>query len=258
MNAFKIVLLYLLPLAFVLIPLYLGEKYGAFTLKKNEKLKEGAIGAVVGATFGLLAFLLAFTFQIAESRYGARKELLLKESGEIRSVYHLAGLIPDSLKTKARALTKEYVDLRLQAFSDPSKKDLLLRRSQEINTELWEYAEHLNTLDRSSEAYSLFASAVLNASETFHERKIIALHYRIPPAILFILGCMTFIAMLLLGYQIGVSGKVSFVLNLFLGLTFALVIWLILVLDRPELGIAKIDHQPLIDLQTEFNLSKAN
>jgi len=253
MNTIKIILLYLLPLCFVLIPLYFGEQYAKYALKKNEKIKEGTIGAVVGATFGLLAFLLAFTFQIAESRYGARKELLLKESGEIRSVYHLAGLLPDSLKTKARALTGEYVDIRLEAFYDNSKKDHLITRSQEIIDQLWQFAEHMNTLDRSSEAYSLFASAVLNASETFHERKIIALHYRIPSSILFILGCMTFIAMLLLGYQLGVSGKVSFILNLFLGLTFALVIWLILILDRPELGIAKINQQPLIDLQTEIN-----
>lgn len=254
MNTMIIILLYVLPLVFVLIPLYLGEKYALYSIKNHDKIKEGAIGSVVGASFGLLAFLLAFTFQIAESRYGARKELLLKESGEIRSVYHLAGVIPDSLKSKARNLIREYVDIRLDAFADPDKKDYLIKRSQEIVDELWHYAEHLNNLDRSSEAYSLFAGAVLNVSETFHERKIIALHYRIPSNILIILGFMTFIAMLLLGYQLGVSGKISFVLNLFLGLTFALVIWLILVLDRPELGMSKINHQPLIDLQEEIQI----
>lgn len=253
MNTLYIILLYLLPLIFVLIPLYLGERYGKYTLQKNEKVKEGAIGAVVGATFGLLAFLLAFTFQIAESRYGARKELLLKESGEIRTVYHLAGLIPDSLGKEARSLVKEYVAIRLDASNNKTKPEFLIKRSQEILDQWWTYAEHINRMDRSSEAYSLFASAVVNASETFHERKTIALHYRIPPAILFILGVMTFISMILLGYQLGVSGRVSFFLNLFLGLTFALICWLILVLDRPELGVAKINQQPLIDLQIELN-----
>lgn len=256
MNSLLIVLLYLLPLGFVLIPLYIGEQYGKRTLRNNEKVKEGAIGSIVGATFGLLAFLLAITFQIAESRYGARKELLLRESGDIRSLYHLAGLLPDSIKIQSRALTEEYVNIRLEAYTDLTKKDYLLKRSQEILNQLWSYAEHLNTLDRSSEAYSLYAGAVLKASETFHERKIVALHYNIPPAILIILACITFIAMLLLGYQIGINGKISFVLNVFLGLTFALVIWLILVLDRPELGVAKINHQPLIDLQAEINAWK--
>jgi hypothetical protein len=251
---FKIILLYILPLVFVLIPLYLGEQYGKYRVKKNDKIKEGSVGAIVGATFGLLAFLLAFTFQIAESRYVARKELLLKESGEIRSMYHLAGLLPDSIKTQARAITREYVDIRLEAFANNEKKEHLLKRSQEIVDQLWYYAEYLNKLDRSSEAYSLYASAVINASETFHERKIVTLNYSIPPVILFILGIMTFISMILLGFQIGVSGRISFLLNLLLGLTFAVVIWLILVLDRPELGVAKINQQPLIDLQTEMNV----
>lgn len=252
MNTLVVILLYLIPFLFIIIPLFLGERYGKRVLQKHAQVKDGAVSAVVGATFGLLAFLLAFTFQIAESRYAARKELLLKEANEIRHLYHLAGVVPDSMKHQSRILLKEYVNIRLEAYQDPSKTAYLVSRSQEILYQLWQYAEQLNTLDRSSEAYSLFASSVLSTSETFHERKTIALHYRIPPAILVILGFMTFIAMLLLGYQLGLSGKDSKVLNLFLGLTFALVIWLILVLDRPELGIAKINQQPLMDLQQEI------
>lgn len=253
MSTFIIILLYIVPVALVLIPLYLGERYGKHSLKKSGDIKEGPIGSVVGASFALLAFLLAFTFQIVESRYGARKELVLKESGEIRTAYHLAGLIPDSLKKPARELLKEYVDIRLTAFNDPSRVPFLLKRSAEIIDELWKSAEYLNTIDRSSEAYSLFASSVISVSETFHERKIVALNYKIPNAILVILSIITVFCMLLLGYQIGVSGKINFLLNLFLALIFGVVIWLILVLDRPELGVAKINQQPLIDLQLELN-----
>ncbi len=248
-----IILLYIVPVIMVLIPLYLGERYAKRSIKNAGEVKEGPIGSIVGASFALLAFLLAFTFQIVESRYGARKELVLKESGEIRSAYHLAGLIPDSLKKPARQLLKEYVDIRLTAFNDREKVPFLLTRSSEIIDELWKSAEYLNTIDRSSEAYSLYASSIISVSETFHERKIIALNYKIPTSILVILSIITVFCMLLLGYQIGVSGKINYLLNLILALIFGVVIWMILVLDRPELGIAKINQQPLIDLQQELH-----
>jgi len=252
MQNFQLILLYIVPLLLILIPLYLGERYGKNILKKSGEIKEGPVGSIVGATFALLAFLLAFTFQIVESRYSARKELLLRESNEIRSMYQHAGFIPDSLKDPARLLLKEYVDIRLDIYTDPSKVEHLLNRSQEILDELWKDAEFLNTFDRSSEAYSLFASKVDDATSTFHERKIVVLNYAIPSIILFIFGAISFICMLLLGYQIGTSGAAHSPIHLFLALTFAAVIWLILALDRPELGVAKVNPQPLIDLQTEL------
>ena len=253
MTTFQIILLFLIPLLTVLIPIYLGQQYGLYIHKKYGEAKDAPIGSVVGATFGLLAFLLAFTFQMVDTRYSARKELLLKESCQIRTTYLRTGIIGDSLEKPCKKILKEYVDIRLEAFTQPSWVNHLIVRSQEILDELWLCAEYLNKLDRSSEAYALFTSSVNDLTDTFHERVAVTLNYRIPETILWVLSIITFFSMLLLGYQFGISGKFNFMLNLFMAITFASVMWLIMILDRPESGIARLNQQPLIDLQAEFS-----
>ena len=51
-----------------------------------------------GATVGLLAFLLAFTFGMAESRYNNRKQVVLQEANAIGTTY----LRTDFLSEQAR------------------------------------------------------------------------------------------------------------------------------------------------------------
>ena len=85
----------LIPLLVVLIPVFIGQRYGIYVSKKSTDIKEAPVGTVVATAFGLLAFMLAFTFQIATNRYDARKELLLDEVTNIRTTYLRAGLLQE-------------------------------------------------------------------------------------------------------------------------------------------------------------------
>jgi hypothetical protein len=58
--------------------------------------------------------------------------------------------------------------------------------------------------------------------------------------------------MITLGYQLGISGKGSFKLNMLLAVVFALVIFLILALDHPETGLAKLNQKPMLTLQKQL------
>jgi hypothetical protein len=59
--------------------------------------------------------------------------------------------------------------------------------------------------------------------------------------------------MLVLGYQFGISGRGSFKINMILAVIFAIVMFLILALDRPDLGIAKVNQKPMFSLQEELH-----
>jgi hypothetical protein len=59
--------------------------------------------------------------------------------------------------------------------------------------------------------------------------------------------------MFLLGYQFGISGKGSFKINVLMALVFAIVMFLITALDRPEMGLAKINQKPLFTLQNQLH-----
>jgi ABC-type multidrug transport system fused ATPase/permease subunit len=248
----------LIPLLVVLIPVFIGQRYGIYISKKSTDIKEAPVGTVVGTAFGLLAFMLAFTFQIATNRYDARKELLLDEVTNIRTTYLRAGLLQEPFCTNTKELLVEYVDLRVALSEDTAMLKTALFRSQQILDTLWRYTERLAEQDRSSEVYALYTTSVNDLVANFNQRVSMTLEYRIPPLVLWILLIIAFFAMLTLGYQFGISGKGNFGVNLILALIFAVVMLLILALDRPETGMAKINQKPMLTLQRQLQAAQLN
>jgi ABC-type multidrug transport system fused ATPase/permease subunit len=244
--------MFLIPLLVVLIPIFIGQRYGRYRSKKLEELQHTPVGTVVGATFGLLAFMLAFTFQIVTNRFDTRKDLLVDEVTNIRTAYLRAGLIPEPYRSESRKLLVKYVDLRIQLASDFLKLDLVKSGSEQIIDTLWKYSEKLGEFDRSSENYALFISSVNDLVDNYNQRITMAMEFRIPVVILWTLFIITFFSMFALGYQFGISGKGSFRINLILGIIFAVVMFLILALDRPEIGIAQVNQKPMFTLQQQL------
>jgi ABC-type multidrug transport system fused ATPase/permease subunit len=252
-KIFAIALMFLIPFVSVLIPILLGQWYGHYRKKKTEEVQHAPVGSVVGAAFGLLAFMLAITFQIAANRYDMRKQLLLEDVTNIRTGYLRAGLIPEPYRSNTKKFLIEYVDLRVGLVNDPSKLNAGLSRSQQILDSLWKYTEALAEQDRSSEIYSLYTTSVNDIIDSYNQRVTVALQYRIPGAVLFVLFIISFVSMFLLGYQFGISGKGNLRLIILLSLIFAIVMFLILALDQPDKGLATINQKPMLSLQQQLN-----
>ena len=252
-SFFQVAALFLIPLLAVLVPVLIGQYYGIYRQKKSPDLKEFPVGAIVGAAVGLLGFMLAFTFQIAINRYEARKLLLLEEVTSTRTTYLRAGLVPEPYRSNTRQQLVEYVDLRVALTADYSKLNRAMSRSQQILDSLWSYTEVLAAQDRSSEAYALYTSSVNDMVDLYNQRVTTTLQYRIPVAVLWILFIVEFLSMLAFGYQFGITGKGSFSLNLLLATVFAVVMSLIFALDRPEIGLSRLNQKPMFTLQQQLH-----
>lgn len=216
-------------------------------------MEDAPISSAVGATLALFAFMLAFTFDMVGERYGKRKELLVNEISAIRTSYLNAGLVPEPIRSESRKFILEYVDIRVDLSLHPARLEEVKARSQTILDSLWHYSEELAAVDRSSEAYSLFIASIANLVSSFNERIAVALQFRLAPAILYVLAFVGFFSTLALGVQFGVSGKVTFLVNVLLGITFAAVMWLVFALDNPETGLIKISDAPLMTLQQQLH-----
>ena len=251
-KVLAIALMFLIPFVCVLIPILLGQRYGQYRKKKTEEV-HAPVGSIVGAAFGLLAFMLAITFQIAAGRYDMRKQLLLEDVTNIRTGYLRAGLIPEPYRSNTKKFLVEYVDMRVDLVNDPSKLNAGLSRSQQLLDSLWNYAELLAAQDRSSEAYALYTSSVNDIIDSYNQRVSVALQYRIPGAVLFVLFIISFVSMFLLGYQFGISGRGNLRLIILLSLIFATVMFLILALDQPDKGLATINQKPMVTLQQQLH-----
>src|SRR5262245_50764070 len=90
------------------------------------------VGGMVGAELGLLAFLLAFTFGIAASRFDTRRDVLLDEAKAIGTAYLRAAMLPEPHRTEVRRLLRAYADERIAAARGASVEEAI-RRSEDLH-----------------------------------------------------------------------------------------------------------------------------
>ncbi len=78
----------------VLLAIEGGHRLGQFRRRRSEEEKEAPVVGIVGATLGLLGFVLAFTFGLAASRFNDRRQIVVEEANAIGTTYLRAGLLP--------------------------------------------------------------------------------------------------------------------------------------------------------------------
>ncbi|HSE25483.1 MAG TPA: hypothetical protein VLB68_27720 [Pyrinomonadaceae bacterium] len=235
-------------LSIVLISIWSGLY---FSRKRKKPDDEAAVGTVVNATLGLLAFILAFTFGITSNRFDSRKQALLDEIAAIETTAKRADLIPESHRMEVRDLIKGYIELRM---SIPQNRDELrdrIRQAEDIQRRLWSHAAALTDADlKNADIVSLFVDS-LNEMMNFQTRRITITSYHIPMLIWVVLFGITSISMCQVGYLFGKSSSVNWLLIVALSLAFSGVMILIIDLDRSGVttrGTIQVNQQPMKDL----------
>jgi hypothetical protein len=241
--------IYVCSVLLVLLSIQCGIWIGRYRRKRSGQDQDSPLGAAVGATLGLLAFMLAFTFGITASRFDARKQLLLDEVNAIEKTFLRAGLIPEPHRTEARKILAHYADIRANVARHPERLPQLIKESEELHGRLWPHAEALAEADlKNADIVSLFVDS-LNEMIDLHTKRVTVAFYRIPAAIWIALWGVTLLSMVSVGYHFGESGKGNWHLNLLLSLSFSAVILLIADLDRTGAGAIKVSQQPMVNLR---------
>jgi len=248
--------IFVLTIAVVLMSIWAGAFLGQRRRRLSDHENESSLSTIIGATLGLLAFMLAFTFGMAADRFQIRKQLLLDEVNAVGTTYLRAGLLLEPHRTEIQKLLREYVDLRVDMTKQPlhqqsEKFGDVLSRSEVIHDQLWAHAMALAKADRSSEIDALFISS-LNEMIDLHISRVTVVSYRIPIPIWYVLYFITVFSTITVGYQAGLTGKTSFNMGLVLALTFSAVILLIADLDRASEGSLRISQQPMYELQKKL------
>jgi hypothetical protein len=213
-------------------------------MRKDEGA-QASVGPMVGGLLGMLAFLLAFTFSTASGHHGARKQDVLSEALHIGTAALRADLIDDTRGAQVKRLLREYVDVRLVVVRPGGNLDEALERSQQIHDEIWALAVAAAREVPGHNSALLIES--VNDVIDLHERRLTDDHLRIPARIWVGLILITLLTMGTLGLQIGLSGKRRLVGVIPIALTFAVLVTLIVDLNRPQGGYITVSQQPLVD-----------
>ena len=243
----------ILPLTVVLALLSVELGYRLASYRKQRDLSENAasLGGLVGGTLGLLAFMSAFTFGLAGTRFEARRQVLLSEVNAIGTTYLRTAIIPEPMRTDSRNLLREYVDVRLKGAQQPDQFEHSRARSEQLHDLLWSQAVAATEKERSPMT-SIYVQS-LNQVIDMHAARIMALQNRVPGVIWIVLYLVGFLAMVLIGYQSGLAHTRRSLAAIMLILGFSLVLYLIADLDRPGKGALQVSQQSMIDLRNSMN-----
>jgi hypothetical protein len=232
----------------------LGFRVGRFKHKRLGKGKTPEIGTILGASLGLLAFFLAFTFGMAGSRNEARKQMVLDEVNSIETTYLRAKLLPAPYSTEFQDLLLQYVNTRaeIQTATMDSIQQIIYK-SEELHRLLWSKVVTLVENNNVSGFTTLFVRS-MNEVLVMHGKRLNAgLFNRIPFSIFLTLYFVAFLSMTLIGYQAGLTGQRSPIAGFVLILTFATVLILIIDLERPEQKIFSVSQQAMVNLKDKIN-----
>ncbi len=238
----------------LLLAVEVGFRFGRYRRSRREADQKSQVGSIMAASLGLLAFFLAFTFGIANSRFDDRKKLVLEEANTIGTTYLRAELLPEPRRTEIQTLLREYVEVRAGAVAGGLEAvQRAIARSEELHQLLWSQTVALAEKNASPVVTSLFIQS-LNAVIDLHTARVTAgLRNRIPASIWVTLYFVAFLSMAVMGYHAGLTGTRSLTANLALVFAFSAVMVLITDLERPEQKFFNVSQQAMIDLQSKLS-----
>lgn len=229
-----------------------------FVIGRHHRRKQPAtdahvsIGPLVGGLLGMLAFVLAITFSMAAGQQDRRKQDVLSEANIIRTAYLRADMLGEPRKSAIQQLLREYVDVRLQASRPDRQLSADLERSLEIHRLLWGQVTAAVAADPKD--VTMLEVEAINALIDMHaQRYNDAIRVRIPASVWLGLIVITILTSLTLGVHVGSTGKRWLVAVVPFSVSFAVLITLVVDLNRPQGGFMNVSQQPMIDLQTTMH-----
>ena len=236
---------------FMLLAMEIGFRSG----RRRQASATEAItqaNAVLASMLGLLALLLAFTFSAALQRHEDRSQTVVAEANAIGTTYLRARLLPREMQDEVQALLRQYLDVRIQEgrvdATDPALHESLLTQGKLMEAQLWNHAQRAAELDKSVVTSGLFIQSLNDLIDTSGTRNA-ALNRHVPEVVLFLMFATIVLTTATLGYASGIAGHRVTLAAFVLVMLIALIVYLIIDLDRPRRGAIQVSHESMLNLQ---------
>lgn len=235
----------------ILLSSEFGFRAGRWRRARSDQEKEGPVGGMVAAELGLLAFLLAFIFGIAAARFDERRRLVIDEANAIGTAYLRAALLPEPPRAETRGLLRDYVNARTAHTAGMPVRDMI-QKSEAMHTRLWAQVVAVSRLDNRSVPAGLFTQAVNDVIDIHSKRVQTAIWGRVPITVWAVLLVVVICSFAAMGYQSGLAGAARSPAVVAIAITFAVVIWMVVDLERPLDGLLRVSQQPLVDVRNSM------
>jgi hypothetical protein len=236
----------------------IGHLVGLRYMPQSTDAVKSQVNTIQGSLLGVLALLLGFTFSLALQRYDTRSQAVVAEANAIGTAMLRAELLPPSVRVETQQVFRQYLQQRVAAaeisLDRHDERQAALEQSNATLDQLWAYARQAASADPNPVNSGLFIQALNDVIDTYGLRDA-ALNRHVPELVLFLLFGTFAMAAGLVGFSSGLSGKRIFFPTYVLIVLIALLVFLIIDLDRPRRGLIAVSQQSLIDLNVKANMT---
>jgi hypothetical protein len=124
----------------MLLTVALGNKMRKIFWHVEEGDPKGGVNSLMGALFGLWAFMLAFTFSQSGTRFETVRSMIVDEGNILRNTIIRADFFPDSVRNAYRVDLRKYVEERIIYYDGDADETRFKKNREEISktaSDLW-------------------------------------------------------------------------------------------------------------------------
>ena len=200
---------------------------------------------MVGAIFGLLALIMAFTFSGASDRYDHRRELIAKEVSSIGTAYASIDLLATRDQESLRNDFRTLVDRRIQLYQHVTATEAYEHRVaqlDEIRSQLWKNA--VKSVKDTPFPEKLVAAQILPEISDMNDAldsQRLAMRMHPPKIIMQSLLALILIGAFVTGYNLGLINKSDWLLVPLFIILMAGTYFITVNLEYPLVGFINLD-----------------
>jgi hypothetical protein len=187
---------------------------------------------------GILGVLLGFTLSMAIARWDARRDVIIKESNAIGTLWLRAGLFEEPLCEELRSGLRDYTETRIALGGSRGDLDALRTAQSEgvaLHAKLWSVVERA---DQPGVSPATLSALIMAANEIIdlHELRVASIENFLPAFLILLLPGVAAVAVAALAWSFGTTTERGRTPILLLTLLIGAVILLIMDVNRPQRG----------------------
>lgn len=240
-----------LTIAFV-VTTELMFRVGRGVSARYDEMLQQQVSTVQAATLGLLALVLGFTMSMAESRFAARRQVLVAEANAIGTTFLRTDFLPEPDRSPSRDLVREYVASRRAYFhATHAEAPAATARSKAISAQIWQRAAAAARAHPDWDVLSTYIESVNNMIDLEATRDL-AIGARLPPEINGLLALVAFSAIGITGFATGLARKRAMLTQYAVPILVAVACVVIVDLDRSRFGLISTGDRPMQRLEHDL------
>lgn len=210
----------------------------------------GQVGAIQGATLGLLGLLLGFSFAAAGARFLERQDLIVQEANAIGTAWLRADLLDEPQRSDLRAALRRYTERRLELSSrlGMGLTPESMAEMERLQVRIWAAA-----IAGVNAKLPVMVGVLPPVNEVIdlHSTRVAAGRKHLPMLVMGLLIACSLLAIGDIGYGCGTGGQRHASMTVPLAVVIGTALWITMDLDHPRAGLIQLNDAPLAELELD-------